>query len=271
MPELPEIETIKNGIKNFKSQYIKKIIIRNYSLRYPVDKNIPELCQSQTVNQIIRRGKYLILILSKHHLIIHLGMSGKINILKNTDTKSLEKHDHFDIIGEDYTIRYNDARRFGSLILCDNYLEHNLIKNLGPEPLSEEFSSKYLMNVLKNKKSTIKQLIMDNKIVVGVGNIYASESLFIAKISPLKIGNNITILESERLVITIKNVLKEAIKLGGSTLRDYKQADGSLGYFQNQHKVYGKLDMICSNCNKTEIKSIRLGQRNTFYCPNCQK
>jgi formamidopyrimidine-DNA glycosylase len=271
MPELPEVETVITGIKKFEQELICDIIVRNYSLRYKVDKNISDLCIGKQVIKIFRRAKYIILVLSNCHLIIHLGMSGTITLLDNNNQKELKKHDHFDIISNNYIIRYNDPRRFGSLILCNDYQEHCLIKNLGPEPLSIDFNTEYLFNKLKNRKITIKQSIMDNKIVVGVGNIYASESLFIANINPLRLSNSITKVECENLVNGIKMILSAAIELGGSTLRDYKQADGSLGYFQNNHKVYGKSDEFCYNCKTVIIKSIRVGQRNTFYCPNCQK
>jgi formamidopyrimidine-DNA glycosylase len=175
-----------------------------------------------------------------------------------------------DLVFENTVLRYNDSRRFGCVIYTDNYKTHPVFINLGPEPLTNEFNAEYLHNKLQNKKSSIKQLIMDNAIVVGVGNIYASEALFMAKISPLRFGASLKLKELALLVTCIKKVLNSAIEQGGSTLRDYKKADGNLGYFQNSHFVYDKAGKACVLCDHI-IKSVRLGQRNSFYCPNCQR
>ena len=184
---------------------------------------------------------------------------------------ALNKHDHVDIVFKNGIIlRYNDPRRFGCLVYALDIENHSLLAKLGPEPLSTQFNATYLISKLKNKTSTIKQLIMDNHIVVGVGNIYAAEALFLAKISPLRIGTNVTKDEATLLVKVIKQVLKKAIELGGSSLRDYKKADGSLGYFQNTHNVYGKSGKKCGVCDSLIVEK-RLGQRNSFYCPICQK
>ena len=187
----------------------------------------------------------------------------------NENQTEIKKHDHFDIVLNNQILRYNDPRRFGLIAYVNNLSQSKLLENLGPEPLENNFNSLYLMEKLKNKKSAIKKLIMENKIVVGVGNIYACESLFLAKISPLRPGFSITITEAEVLVKSIKTILKNAIELGGSTLRDYQSADGSLGYFQNVHKVYAKANKPCIECGNIILET-RLGQRNSFYCPNCQ-
>lgn len=276
MPELPEIETIKRGISHLNGQTITDVIIRNHNLRYKIPDDLKQSIANLKVINIDRRAKYLIITLQGSklnisYLIIHLGMSGSITILDKSDSITIGKHDHIDIIFKNSIImRYNDPRRFGCLVLTTDILNHTLLKNLGPEPLDSQFNEAYLINELKNKTSTIKQLIMDNHIVVGVGNIYASESLFLAKISPLRKGNSITTVEAELLVEMIKLVLNKAIELGGSSLRDYKKADGSLGYFQSIHNVYGKSGQKCKICDNLIIEE-RLGQRNSFYCPYCQK
>ncbi len=269
MPELPEIETIKRGINCLVGNKINDLIIRNDSLRYKISHTLKHDIVGKIIISIKRRAKYLLLELTNGFIIIHLGMSGRLTLLNDTSTL-VKKHDHFDIVFNNQILRYNDPRRFGLIVYTDNPSSNTLLKNLGPEPLEKDFTSKYLIDKLQNKKSAIKKLIMDNQIVVGVGNIYACESLFLAKISPLRNGNSITSKEAQLLVQSIKIILKNAIELGGSTLRDYQTADGSLGYFQNVHKVYAKSGRDCEECG-TIILEKRLGQRNSFYCPNCQK
>ena len=200
---------------------------------------------------------------------MHLGMSGHLTLLDRTEVPAT-KHDHVDIIFDTHRLRYNDQRRFGLIMFAENIHSCTLLNRLGPEPLSTDFTPEYLVAALKNKKSTIKQLIMDNHIVVGVGNIYASEALFGANISPLRSGISLSLGELNTLVTEIRRVLTLAIELGGSTLRDYRHADGNLGYFQNVHKVYGKAGKACTVCGNNIIE-LRLGQRNSFYCPVCQK
>jgi formamidopyrimidine-DNA glycosylase len=275
MPELPEIETIKSGIKHLESQTILDIVIRNPKLRYPVRSNLNCLLKNVTIDKIDRRAKYLIFYLSfpnnthQGHLIIHLGMSGSLTL--TNDEEPLKKHDHVDIIFTNGNIlRYHDPRRFGCIVYTDDLTNNQLLQHLGPEPLTIEFNAQYLHSKLKNKLSSIKQLIMDNKIVVGVGNINACEALFLAKISPLRAGKSINLTESTILVQCIKQVLEQAIELGGSSISDYKHADGSLGYFQNIHNVYGRSGKKCNVCH-TQILEKRLGQRNSFYCTCCQK
>jgi len=244
MPELPEIETIKRGIKSLEMQTILDVVVRNPKLRYVVDSNLKHILKNVKITKISRRAKYLIFDVSeksalKGHLIIHLGMSGSLTLTDNYTP--LKKHDHVDIVfGDGNVLRYNDPRRFGCIIYTKNMENSTLLQHLGPEPLTNEFNSKYLLDKLGNKLSSIKQLIMDNTIVVGVGNIYACEALFLAKISPLRSGKSISKNEAALLVKCIKQVLEQAIKLGGSSISDYKQADGSLGYFQNIHNVYGR-------------------------------
>jgi formamidopyrimidine-DNA glycosylase len=271
VPELPEVETVKIGIKKLCGSTINNVIIRNDSLRYKIIANLGQILHNKQLKEITRRAKYLILHLNSGYLIIHLGMTGSISLIDlNTVAAKISytKHDHLDIIFNSHILRYNDPRRFGCIIYTDDYMTHPLIKNLGVEPLDKIFNPEYLFKRLR--KSAIKPLIMNNHIVVGVGNIYASEALFKAKISPLRQSNTLSLAECQSLVKCIKKILIQAIKLGGSTLRDYKQTDGSLGYFQNSHKVYNKADKPCEVCNSIILEK-RLGQRNSFYCPNCQK
>ena len=274
MPELPEIETVKRGIEHLSGHTITDVVIRNHSLRYPIPSNLKQTLVDQQIIEITRRAKYLVFTLKSakadtSYLILHLGMSGSVVLLDKSTTTN--KHDHVDIVFKSGIIlRYNDPRRFGCLVYTLDIENHPLLTKLGPEPLSPQFNATYLISKLKNKASSIKQLIMDNHIVVGVGNIYAVEALFLARISPLRIGKNISESDAKLLVKMIKQVLIKAIELGGSSLRDYKKADGSLGYFQSIHNVYGKSGKKCNVCNNLIVEQ-RLGQRNSFYCPNCQK
>ncbi len=268
MPELPEIETITQGIQNLVGQKISDIIVRNKSLRYPIEPNLKYKLIDKKIIAITRRAKYIIIKLNYGFLIIHLGMSGSISLtnLSNID----KKHDHFDLICENIILRYNDPRRFGCIIYTDNAIEkHKLFSSLGPEPLSNNFNANYLISKINNRNISIKQLIMDNHIVVGIGNIYACEALYKSNILPTRIGNTINETEAKNLVMNIQSVLKSAIQLGGSSLRDYKKIDGTLGYFQNEHFVYGKTNKQCKSCNNL-ITAKRIGGRNSFYCPYCQ-
>ncbi len=267
MPELPEIETITRGIQELVGQKISNIMIRQQSLRYPIASDLKIKLISKKIITICRRAKYIIIKLDSGFLIIHLGMSGCISL---TNPSILEKkHDHFDLICGNNILRYNDPRRFGCIIYTDDIEKHKLFASLGPEPLSSDFTAKYLIAKIKNRNSSIKQLIMDNNIVVGVGNIYACEALFKSQILPIRAGKTISNSNAETLVKKIKEVLKQAIKLGGSSLRDYKQTNGNLGNFQNEHYVYGRTHEKCKICSSL-ITAKRIGGRNSFYCPNCQ-
>lgn len=269
MPELPEVETVKNGLQDMVGQTIQEIIVRFPRLRYPLDKSLLNKSVSQRIIAITRRAKYLIFHLSNGYLVCHLGMSGRITLHNKKSIPEIMKHDHVDVVTEDFILRYNDPRRFGCLIYCDNIDTLEMLGNLGPEPLQDGFNGDVLYNAIKNRKTPIKQLIMDNSIVVGVGNIYACESLFLCGISPLRPGNQVTLAECVRLATIIREVLERAIEAGGSSLRDYKNAHGELGYFQQSHNVYARAGKACNVCS-TSILEVRLGQRNSFYCSNCQ-
>lgn len=270
MPELPEVETTKAGIIPIAlSQTISKIIIRAPKLRWPIPKNIAKNLPGQVVRSIERRAKYLLLNFDTGTLIIHLGMSGRLRIM-NTDTPA-EKHDHVDIcFSNGNYLRYTDPRRFGAILWTDrSALEHKLLIDLGPEPLTTAFTGKHLWQQAQNKKLPVKAFIMDAKVVVGVGNIYASEALFAAKIDPRKPAQQVTAEQYIELAKHIKRILKAAIAQGGTTLKDFYTAEGKPGYFSQKLQAYGRDKEPCMVCS-TPIASVVIGQRNTFYCPKCQ-
>lgn len=275
MPELPEVETVKSGLeKRFLNKTIAKVTHSDKKLRHPLPENIVNILTNATIKRFYRRAKVLFIHLDNgYSLIFHLGMTGKIVFDINTVAEHLHKHNHFNIYFDDesYMI-FNDIRRFGYVDLCktDEIEQLDYIKNLAPEPLTDEFNVNYLFDKLKNKQIAIKVAIMDNPTVVGVGNIYACESLFKAGIHPKTPSNKVSKKKLEVLVNEIKETLKIAIAKGGSTLKDYVQADGSLGYFQHEFFVYGKHNEDCKVCG-TKIDKITLGQRSTFFCPKCQK
>ncbi len=272
MPELPEVETICRGIEqHIIGKKILSITTSNKNLRLPFPKNFTDL-QEQKILSVVRRARYILInITHKKILLVHLGMSGKLLYLENLP-KKLAKHDHFVMCFVDGScLIYNDPRRFGLVDLVDEdrINQHQMIKNLGPEPLGDEFNSKYLGEKLKGKKINIKTVMMDNVIVVGVGNIYINESLFESKISPLKAAGSLNLKQLEILVKNIKNILGRAIKQGGSTLRDYVQLNGDIGGFQFDFKVYGRDNKDCLVCS-SKIKKVKQNGRSTFYCGNCQ-
>ncbi len=272
MPELPEVETVCRGIKqNIIGKKIAAIQTSDKNLRLPFPKNFADL-QNQKIISVERRARYIMIkITSKKCLLVHLGMSGKLLYLEKLP-KKLAKHDHFLMkFSDDSGLIYNDPRRFGLVDLVDENKinQHQMIKNLGPEPLTDEFGGKYLKEKLTGKKINIKTAMMDNSIVVGVGNIYINESLFKSKILPTKEAGSLNLKQLEILVKNIKDILSKAIDLGGSTLRDYVQLNGDIGGFQLDFKVYGRGDQDCLVCS-SKIKKIRQNGRSTFYCDDCQ-
>ena len=269
MPELPEVETSRRGILPYlKGQTIEQIIVRNPKLRWPIDETINNT-QGQVIVDVKRRAKYLLLQLTDDWIVIHLGMSGSLRILETNQPPA--KHDHVDLVlVNGVRLRYTDPRRFGSWLWTHSIEELPQLKQLGPEPLTDDFSANYLFEKANNRKIPIKSWIMDNHIVVGVGNIYASESLFLAKINPNRKVSSLTLVECERLVTAIKLVLTKSIEQGGTTLKDFVQSDGKPGYFVQNLQVYGREGEQCLIC-QSNIKSNRIGQRNTFYCETCQK
>jgi formamidopyrimidine-DNA glycosylase len=270
MPELPEVETTKKGIAPYVvGETVKDIIIRERQLRWPIPTTLKRSLKNQLIRKLHRRAKYLLFYTDKGCMILHLGMSGNLRVIN--DNTPHEKHDHVDIIFESgYLLRFRDPRKFGSIHWTkDNPLEHKLINHLGPEPLSDEFNSDYLYERSRKRTQAIKTYIMDSRIVVGVGNIYASESLFRAGIKPTTKAGKVSKARYEKLGLEIKNVLSEAIAKGGTTLRDFLNGNGEPGYFSQELNVYDREGEPCQKC-KSKIKMIRLGQRSTFYCSNCQ-
>lgn len=270
MPELPEVETTCRGIAPYLvGEQINRFAIHNASLRWPVPRSLTKHLPGQTIHSITRRAKYLLVSLDGGTLIIHLGMSGSLR-LATPDEKRL-KHDHIELyLDNGYCLRYCDPRRFGSwLWTTDKPEQHALLAHLGPEPLGRLFSARYLFTRLQNRKQPIKTLIMDSHLVVGVGNIYANEALFMAGIHPLRSGSSLTQPECTQLVKHIKAILTHAIRRGGTTLRDFVGGDGKPGYFAQELLVYGHGGNPCRHCHTT-LQEIRLGQRTTVFCPSCQ-
>lgn len=269
MPELPEVETTRKGIEpHLVNNTIEAIKIHNGSLRWPVPVSVNAL-EGAVVSSVGRRGKYLLINIAAGTAIVHLGMSGSLRVCEPSEPR--RKHDHIEILmSSGMCLRFHDPRRFGCFLWQANDEPlHKLLAKLGPEPLSDAFNAEQLFKATRKRQVAIKNLIMNSEIVVGVGNIYASESLFMAGIRPGKAAKRITQKESAKLVETIKLVLQRSITQGGTTLRDFINSDGNPGYFAQSLKVYGRAGEPCRVC-ESEINQIVLGQRSTFYCPKCQ-
>lgn len=270
MPELPEVEVCRRGIEpHILNQNVCDVVVRNTKMRWPVTPTIKDICGEKIIS-INRRAKYLLLGTSKGILMLHLGMSGTIRVISK-DTL-VTKHDHFDLVLENgLALRLNDPRRFGSVLwITENIDEHPLIKKLGPEPLSPDFTDDCLYDKSRNKSAPIKTFLMNNHIVVGVGNIYANESLFKAGIDPKKPAGKVSKKRYIELTRHVKETLSHAIKQGGTTLKDFTQSDGKPGYFAQKLQVYGRSGLPCFNC-ETKLKEIKQAGRATVFCPQCQK
>lgn len=269
MPELPEVEVSRMGIApHLEGQTIDKIIVRQPQLRWPVPATV-QTAMGQEILSVTRRAKYLFINTAPGSIILHLGMSGKLRVI---DQKAeVQKHDHLDIcLSSGQCLRFNDARRFGACLWQGkDDAPDALLTHLGPEPLTDEFDGDHLHKLSRNKQVAVKNFIMDNKVVVGVGNIYANESLYLAGIDPRRAAGRVSQKRYLELGKIIKQVLVRAIEQGGTTLKDFTRADGSPGYFAQELQVYGRKGEACHTCGE-EIQSITIGQRNTFYCPNCQ-
>ena len=274
MPELPEIETICRALK---SQILNLDIIQvkkqtNLNLRQEIPHNIEQQLENQKIIDIERRAKYILIHLNNANtLIIHLGMSGKL-LIREKDY-IYQKHDHFILyLSNKQKIIYNDPRRFGLITISnrDSLNNHPLFINLGIEPLSSSFDANYLHSILKNKKQSIKSTIMNNKNLVGVGNIYALEALFLSKILPTRESNSLSKKEISSLYENIIDVLKQAIKQGGSTIKDYSSISGESGYFQHSFKVYNQEGKQCKICSQLILRTKQSG-RSSFFCPKCQE
>ncbi len=270
MPELPEVETTLRGIEpHIDGQIISNVIIRNKNLRWPVPGTLKKNLVGQKLKQLQRRGKYILLFTDNGTVILHLGMSGSLRICDAKTTP--EKHDHVDIeFKNGKVLRYRDPRRFGCVLWTSKPVEeHKLISPMGPEPLTDEFDGDYLHAKSRKRKNNVKGFIMDSKIVTGVGNIYASEALFRAGILPSRQSGRVSKERYQLLAKCIKEVLSEAIKQGGTTLKDFTRADGKPGYFKQSLKVYDRAGLNCIVC-KQKIKQKTLNQRSTYYCSQCQ-
>ncbi|AWB66919.1 DNA-formamidopyrimidine glycosylase [Saccharobesus litoralis] len=271
MPELPEVEVTRQGIEpHINQQTITKVIVRHRQMRWPIPEEV-SLLQDQIILSVKRRGKYLLINTAIGTLILHLGMSGSLRILPVT--AEIKKHDHFELqLSNGQCLRLNDPRRFGA-VLWQNWQQTeplSQLASLGPEPLSDDFNAAYIKDKAKTKSIVIKNFIMDSKVVVGVGNIYANESLFLAGIHPKRPTNQVTEQEWQQLVSVIKQVLAAAIKQGGTTLKDFTNADGKPGYFVQSLNVYGRGGENCVTCGQV-LNECKIGQRASVFCGFCQK
>lgn len=270
MPELPEVETTRLGLlPRLQGRVLKHIVVRNPHLRWPVPDDLAARLGGRTLRALDRRGKYLLFDFGAVTQIVHLGMSGSLRFAGPDEPAAL--HDHVDWLFDDGTLlRLRDPRRFGAVLWTDDVARHPLLTHLGPEPLTPAFDAAYLHAQCQRRSAAIKQVIMDAQVVVGVGNIYASESLFHAGIRPATAARRLSGPACARLAAAIKRVLAAAIAAGGSSLRDYVATDGELGYFQLQTRVYDREGQPCKVCS-TPIRRIVQGQRASFYCPVCQR
>jgi len=270
VPELPEVEITRRGIEPFVlGKTISGSVVRNSDLRRRVPRNFGRLIAGRRVHRVLRRGKYLLLECNGGTLIVHLGMSGSLRMIDPGSPPW--KHDHLDLVFGGLALRFRDPRRFGLVLWTDkDPLKHPLLAGLGVEPLSEQFTPEFLHRATRGRNAGIKQLLMDAKVVVGIGNIYANESLFRAGIHPRTRASRCTRARCERLVDAVKATLLAALAAGGSSLRDFVHSDGASGYFQQSYYVYGRAGLPCRVCGD-EIRSTRFGQRSSFYCARCQR
>ena len=267
MPELPEVETTVAGIKPYLiDTMIERLVIRQPQLRWPVTRGIESISRGLKIENVSRRAKYIIVSLTNGSFLIHLGMSGSLRLITNSD--SLKKHDHIQMhLSNGHVLTFHDPRRFGCW-LWSKY-DHALLEKLGPEPLSSNFSGEYLWNRARKRTAPVKSFIMDSRIVVGVGNIYANEALFESGIRPQRRAGKISLKRYEVLAENIKTILSSAIEQGGTTLRDFTNGRGEPGYFEQSLRVYGRAGKACVKCNRL-LKEIRLAQRSSVFCRSCQ-
>ena len=271
VPELPEVETTRRGLEPLLvGQRIRAVVVRNRALRQPVPRRLQQLAAGATIRGLARRGKYLLVDCGAGTLILHLGMSGRLWVVK--DGAAPAAHDHFDLVlGNGTVVRLRDPRRFGLVLWqAGDPLAHALLANIGPEPLSAGFGGNTLFAATRGRSSAIKNVLMDSRVVAGVGNIYANEALYRAGISPRTAAQRLSRGRCQVLAAKIRETLELAISAGGSSLRDYLRSDGMAGNYQSQFTVYDRAGEPCHRC-ATSIREIRQGQRSTFYCPKCQK
>ncbi len=270
MPELPEVETTRRGIRPaLAGRSVTGMVLRERRLRWPVPRGLPARLAGQRILDVRRRAKYLLIDLERGTLIAHLGMSGSLRILP-ADTPPLA-HDHYDLVLDSGScLRFNDPRRFGCLLwVTGDAGQHRLLARLGPEPLDKGFDAAYLASKARGRRVAIKQFLMDQQVVVGVGNIYASESLYRAGVDPRRAAGRVPRAKLERVVAAVREVLRAAIRHGGTTLRDYVNADGAPGYFRQDLFVYERAGQPCRRCGSA-IRQVVQGQRSTYFCPACQ-
>jgi len=272
MPELPEVETTRRGIEvHALGHRIERIVVREARLRWPVSPEVASESAGRHIVAVGRRGKYVSFALEDGgHLLLHLGMSGSVRVVAMTTPPF--RHDHVDIVLDSgRALRLNDPRRFGSLhYIHGDPARHPLLAHLGPEPLDGVLDGDYLHARSRGRRSAVKAFLMDSRVVVGIGNIYANEALYRARIHPARAAGRISLARYRRLAEAVKAVLAEAIAAGGTTLRDFTASDGRPGYFRQQLDVYGRAGKPCRRCG-TALTERRLGQRSTVYCPNCQR
>ena len=270
MPALPEVETTRRGLlPALPGLTIGAVVARRTALRYPLPRNLGRLLAGQTLHGIDRRGKYLLFRFDRGTLIVHLGMSGSLRLVPAEEPPG--RHDHLDLVFGDKALRLRDPRRFGAVLWTkDDAAGHPLIASLGIEPLSEDFSGSWLHAATRGRDKPIKLFLMDSHAIVGVGNIYASESLFRAGIGPGTPAGRLSLMRCMRLANAVRATLEAALAAGGSTLRDFIHSDGASGWFQQTHYVYGREGEPCRVCG-AKVRALRLGQRSTFHCPRCQR
>jgi formamidopyrimidine-DNA glycosylase len=271
LPELPEVENTRRGLaRHVRRRRIAALHVYEPRLRWPVHKDLPGKVAGERIVSVGRRGKYLLLALDSGTLLVHLGMSGNLRAVPADAARVL--HDHFDLVLDSgLALRFNDPRRFGSLVYSDtDPRQHPLLARLGPEPFSSAFNPDYLFRLTRGRRVAVKQLLMNSHVVVGLGNIYASEALFRARIRPQRRAGTLSREECARLVRGARAVLRQAIRAGGTTLRDYLGTDGMPGYFRQRLYVYERAGKPCRRC-RTAIRALTQGQRSTYYCPSCQK
>lgn len=271
MPELPEVETTRRGLApHLEGRRLQGAVVRQPRLRWPVPEELSERLAGQRAGRLTRRGKYLLLEVGNGTLLVHLGMSGSLRLVR-ADTPA-QRHDHVDLLLEGGTaVRFTDPRRFGALLWTSGApWEHPLLAHLGPEPLEPGFDGAYLAAQARGRTIAVKPFLMDSRVVVGVGNIYANEALFRSGIDPRRAAGRIAAARFERLAEAVRQVLAEAIAQGGTTLRDFVAEDGRPGYFQGQLQVYGRGGRPCVRC-AAPLREVRLGQRSTVFCPHCQR
>jgi len=265
MPELPEVETIRRGLLCLENKTLRKVIVRRKDLRWPISPELSKL-KDRCLYKIERRAKYLLLHVEGGTILVHLGMSGRFFFAEGL---SLQKHDHVDFIFDQHVLRFRDPRRFGAVLFTKDHLHHPLLKNLGPEPLGEDFLFEDLQRAAAKSKRAIKLWLMDANVIAGIGNIYANEILFLAKISPLRAPNSLSTSELKKVFSYTREVLQKAVDMGGTTLKDFVNSQGEAGYFQQTLHVYGNAGKPCPKCRKTLLE-IKLAGRSTVYCSTCQ-